>query len=305
MRYYKNWFLLRQKITNLPTRRYCGKVVTSERQEQHVEELLDALRSGSKPVFLGRLGVTENYLIIDHEFIESGLQKDYSSNVYRDAQVCAGMYPLTKASLSICATYQREALKNMTHFSFWHLKMEPYWIKRYCRKDVVLLSGLNPHRLMGALEGKRVLVVSSFPKTIAMQYEKRRLLFENERFLPDFHLILEKAPVTNAGAEPSFPTWEDSLLDCYRRCMNHMFDVALIGAGSYSTPLGNLIFQTGHQVAVLNSNIQIVFGIKGRRWETQAWAEGTRALFNEHWVYPLEEETPPQVDKVDGGSYWK
>ena len=244
--------------------------------------------------------------MIDHEFIEAGFQKDFSPLVYHDAKICSGMYPLSKEGLSVCAKYQKDALRNMTHFRFWHLKMEPYWIRHYCSKCVVLIENLDPFSIMGALKGKRVLVVSAFPKTIESQYARRHLLFKDESFLPAFHLIVEKAPVTFADVEPILPTWKESLMECYARCVARQFDVALIGAGSYSNPLGNLLFQAGAQVVVMNSSIQIVFGIKGKRWETQPWAEGVRRLFNEHWVYPMEEETPEGHAKVDPGSgYWR
>ncbi len=306
LRYLKNWYLVRNKFIKRPVKKYCGRAMTAASQNAAFEDLLSEIREGNRPVFMGRLGHTENFTMIDYEFIEAGLQKDYSDLVYRDAKKCSGMYPLTKEGLSVCADYQRNALENITHFVFWHLKMEPYWIKHYLRKDARLLNGDDPFKIMEALKGKRVLVVSSFTSTIVSQYQKRKFLFPDESYLPEFKLIVEKAPVTYANVEPVFSTWEESLLDCYNRCIQHSFDVVLIGAGSYSMPLGNLLFKRGAQVIVLNSSIQMVFGMKGRRWETQPWAVETRKLFSEYWGYPSIEETPAGYEGVDPGSgYWK
>ena len=267
--------------------------------------MLEILRNGEKPLFMGRIGHTENYVMIDDEFINAGFQRDYSSKSYHDAKNCSGIYPATKEGLSICARYQKEAIRSLTHFVFWHLKMEPYWIKHYLSPNAELLDGYDLFRIMGSLKGKKVLVVSAFVKTIERQYEKRKVLFPDETYLPDFQLLLEKSPVTFADIEPELPSWEESLLECFARCQKHEFDVALIGAGSYSLPLGHLLFQLGKQVIVLNSNIQIAFGIRGRRWDTQPWAGPIRALYNEHWVYPAEDETPEGFQKVDPGSgYW-
>ena len=44
---------------------------------------------------------------------------------------------------------------------------------------------------------------------------------------------------------------------------------------------------------------QILFGIMGKRWENT-----TRHAVNEYWVRPLEEETPKNAGKVEGGCYW-
>lgn len=50
------------------------------------------------------------------------------------------------------------------------------------------------------------------------------------------------------------------------------------------------------------SNMQILFGIRGKRWDNwPAWA----AHFNEYWVYPSENETPNGKNAVEGGSYWR
>ena len=171
------------------------------------------------------------------------------------------------------------------------------------RKDRVLLGHRDVFRIMRTLEGKKVLVVSSFPKTIVSQYARRELVFPNGD-LPRLSLSVEKAPITFADAIPDFARWEDSLQDCFMRCMKHDFEVALIGAGAYSNPLGPLLYRQGKKVVVLNSSIQIAFGIKGKRWETAQWAEGVRKLFIQYWVYPSAEEKPPGAEKVDNGSYW-
>jgi hypothetical protein len=48
---------------------------------------------------------------------------------------------------------------------------------------------------------------------------------------------------------------------------------------------------------------QILFGIKGRRWERE-YGDSTAKLFNEHWVRPSPVETPDNKDRIERGCYW-
>ena len=79
------------------------------------------------------------------------------------------------------------------------------------------------------------------------------------------------------------------------------FHVALIGCGAASIPLAVKVKNLNAIGIHLGGALQILFGIKGRRWEK---LPGFNQLFNEHWVRPLPEETPEVADKVDNGGYW-
>ena len=79
------------------------------------------------------------------------------------------------------------------------------------------------------------------------------------------------------------------------------FDIAIIGAGSYGLPLGSFIKQMGRQAVHLGGATQIMFGIKGRRWESKPFFQG---LFNDSWVRPRDDETPSNSETVEGGCYW-
>ena len=77
--------------------------------------------------------------------------------------------------------------------------------------------------------------------------------------------------------------------------------MALLGCGAYGLPLAAAIKGMGRPVLQLGGALQLLFGIRGRRWEAMP---PFAALMNEHWVRPLPEETPVAADKVDGGCYW-
>ena len=81
----------------------------------------------------------------------------------------------------------------------------------------------------------------------------------------------------------------------------HTFDVALIGAGAYGLPLSAHVKRSGKVAIHLGGALQILFGIKGRRWE--AMPQISR-FFNEAWVRPGAGETPDGNAKIEGGCYW-
>jgi hypothetical protein len=154
------------------------------------------------------------------------------------------------------------------------------------------------------LEGKRVLVVHPFARTIESQYRTRReLLFENPRMLPAFELLTMPAVQSAAGSDCGYATWLDALDDMCSRIEGLDFDVAIIGAGAYGLPLGATVKQMGRQAVHLGGATQLLFGIRGRRWEVES-PDDIAPLFNEHWVRPSAEETPDRSDLLERGCYW-
>ena len=51
----------------------------------------------------------------------------------------------------------------------------------------------------------------------------------------------------------------------------------------------------------LGGALQVLFGIRGRRWEQIA---SIAALMNESWVRPSEQEMPVSAKLVDEGCCW-
>jgi NADPH-dependent 2,4-dienoyl-CoA reductase/sulfur reductase-like enzyme len=78
------------------------------------------------------------------------------------------------------------------------------------------------------------------------------------------------------------------------------FDVALIGAGAYGMPLAAHAKKLGKKAVHMAGVTQILFGIRGRRWEKPPLTD----FFNDSWTRPLAEETPPGFESVDQGAYW-
>lgn len=151
------------------------------------------------------------------------------------------------------------------------------------------------------LAGRTVLVIHPFAKTIESQYEKRELIWPGRPVLPEFRLKTLKAVQSIAGTPTGFPDWFAALDWMCDRISATEFDVAIIGAGAYGMPLAAHVKRSGKKAVHMGGSVQMLFGIRGRRWEQHAIF---REPMNEHWVRPLPEERPPGYDRVEGGAYW-
>lgn len=152
-----------------------------------------------------------------------------------------------------------------------------------------------------ALEGKKVLVIHPFAKSIESQYARRELLWDNPDVLPAFELKTIKAVQTIAGEKTQFKDWFEALEYMKAQMDATDYDVAIIGCGAYGFHLAAHAKRTGHKTIHLGGATQILFGIKGKRWEE---LPAVSKFFNEYWVSPLPEETPQHNARVEGGCYW-
>jgi hypothetical protein len=154
-----------------------------------------------------------------------------------------------------------------------------------------------------ALKNKKVLVVHPFSKSIENQYKLKDKIFAGVHTLPDFELITYKAVQSIAGNKPEgFQTWFNAL-DAMKSDFSKIeFDIAILGCGAYGMPLASFIKRDLNKKAVhLGGNTQILFGIKGSRWETDPTFS---CIFNDYWTKPLIEETPDGHKTIDSNCYW-
>ena len=57
----------------------------------------------------------------------------------------------------------------------------------------------------------------------------------------------------------------------------------------------------GKQVIHMGGATQLLFGIKGKRWDTHPVIKN---LYNEHWVRPEAHERPEGAETIESGCYW-
>lgn len=186
--------------------------------------------------------------------------------------------------------YLEKELKNAKKVRFIYL--DPFWSKQPWTR---------------ALKDKKVLIVHPFAETIQSQFKKRELLFK-DNLLPSFDLKTVKAVQSIAGNKTGFSDWFEALDYMKNEIDKIDYDVCLIGAGAYGLPLAAHVKRMGKKGFHIGGSLQLLFGIRGKRWENPEYASGAKlnypALFNEHWIRPGEQEKPKNSDKVEDNCYW-
>ena len=158
------------------------------------------------------------------------------------------------------------------------------------------------------LSGHRVAVVSSFTETARSQVPKLSAIWPNG-LLPsdiDWRWVQAGHPPSVAQGRNEWPlnvaTWSDAVNHVVVEVIRTGARFALIGCGGLSMPIAKALKDRGIIAIVLGGAIQILFGIKGKRWETHPVIS---KFWNDSWVWPSEDETPRGANGIEGGCYWK
>ena len=171
---------------------------------------------------------------------------------------------------------------------------------------IIPLADLSPfwnsRSWMRCLAGKKVLAIHSMPDTIKSQYAKREMIFKDKSFLPEFVLTAYGSVNSAMGIKTEFPDWFAALKKMEEDIAKIDFDIALIGCGAYGMSIGAFIKrELGKKAVHLGGMTQMLFGIKGRRWEQDRKYDD---LYTEAWTRPLSHEVPAGINRVEDGCYW-
>jgi len=301
----------------LPARSHFGYTYAgAEVFGQAASDLIRKELLASKPSMISRIGIVELNAVMNHycaltgrkpsllnhlgfitgRFHSYGWEPDTFESMPRNA----GFFPATEEALGGFAERMMADIPLIDILGTCH--RDEWFVAEELRNAVkVPLPDLEPHvhndPWSSMLEGKKVLVVHPYEKSIRGQYEKRTLLFKDRRLLPDFELKTVKAVQTVANTPSPFPTWFHALDHMKEQIDRTDYDIAIIGCGAYGLPLAAHIKRQGKKAVHLGGSTQFMFGITGKRWDGHP-------LINEHWVRPSADETPSLAKQVEGGCYW-
>jgi hypothetical protein len=266
--------------------------------------------------------------------------KEYTRKIKYAISNNAGFFPVDDSALDTFSRMYLDNMKNADVMETYLFQFEDVIFNHYCPDaELIHPTCLEPfwytNPWSSRLAGKKVLVIYPFAESIQKQYaEKRQILFASPDILPEFDLKTLKTVQSAAGTKVDYSTWFDAyrykplkgrpddvatipevqdsdalksaLVKINNMCdkiINTDFDICLIGAGAYGLPLASFAKNLGKQAVHMGGVTQILFGIKGKRWE-ELYADTIALLFNEHWVRPMESETPVNKDRVENGCYW-
>lgn len=275
----------------------------------------------NKPCLISRFGRTE-LKVLEYFYAHLNDPKiEFPAHLKETIGSCSGFFPLTDEMLTRFCCELLGILPNLNIIGVWNydIPTEKETLLKYDFSHSLKLTELGPigdlvvtsaNPWTQYLKGKKVLVIHPFEKTIRQQYAKRTLLFKDERHLPEFELKTIKA-VQGLGdnlKNYTFKNWFEALESMCRQIDETDFDIALVGAGAYGIFLADYCKKLGKQAVHVGGATQLLFGIKGERWEKAYGAEFGRNLFNEHWINPLPEELPQNMEKftkLEGAkAYW-
>ena len=303
--------LLANRLIRLPLRqardlyercRYQALFRELLRHEDANRHIHDLIVSG-QPLLISRIGHTEGRIV--GEWLFRG--GHYGQLTHKQAHQNAGIFPVEGSLLTRFSEIYSAALGEVDLLGFWQTSYQARWLASLPKRPLLApLESLEPYfhpqPWSSALAGRRVLVVHPFARSIASQYRQhRQSLFTNPEILPEFELDVLAPPQTLAPATGGYADWQDALETLISQALARPFDVALLGCGAYGMPLGAAIKRAGRQAIHLGGSLQLLFGIRGRRWDA---LPSFQPLFNHDWVRPSAEETPQRAEAVDAGCYW-
>ena len=281
-------------------------------------KMIFKLIKSDEPFMVGRFGWTEVDTLIHYEnFVKMNsleklhewsltLRYPFSKNcILNDIHRQSGFYPVTKKNIALFREEMISSMKRVDLLASW-VKGESRYQEYMQYSQVCELDFIEPYLSDNpwseALEGLKVLIVHPFTESISKQYNQNRSkIFKNKKVLPSFDLKLIKAPQTLPSDSYSFSNWFETLDALTEEIYKMDFEIALIGCGAYGFPLASRIKKIGKKSIHLGGSTQILFGIKGKRWDQEP---AFINLYNEFWKYPSINEKPKGYFGIDMGCYW-
>lgn len=278
--------------------------------DNDAETLIYNSITNSKSSLICRFGGVE-FNTLNYFLAHKNKKFHFNKKILKQMSINAGFFPCDDYHLSRFSSELLELIKDIDLLGVWNLKGEDNVCNKYLSSEakLITLDSINPITYQNpwslALKGKKVLVIHPFEESIKEQYKKHELLFDNKNILPDFQLITMKPVQSLADNKDNLPyqTWFDAL-DAMKKQIDAIdFDIAIIGAGAYGIFLAHHCKKIGKKAVHMGGATQVLFGIIGKRWETE-YKNTVGKLINEHWTRPLDSEKPKGADKVEGGCYW-
>lgn len=286
---------------------------------QAASDLIKEKLLGNEPVMICRFGSVELNCVLNYYFINKNASFISKARSYVKGNTTAfwweeetiktmcnnaGFFPASTELLTKFAELMLNDMKQVDVLGSW-LKEEKLLSHYLSNAIKVRLPDLEAYYHKDpwteALSGKKVLVIHPYVESISRQYLRREKLFADRRILPDFELKTIKAVQSIANNKTDYKTWFEAYASMCDKINKTDFDIAIIGCGAYGFPLAAHVKRIGKKAVHLGGSTQILFGIKGKRWEEH---EFISKLMNENWVRPSAEEVPQNFTKVEDGCYW-
>jgi hypothetical protein len=287
---------------------------------QQTNEYIGTLLNSQLPFLVTRFGSVELTILKKYrkmatlsnkekiiDFILTGeWSYGWMGNSLQKIEYNAGFFPVNSKSLNRFSEIMIESMYNIDLLASW-LPGEAYFSSELDKTNLCDLPDIEPYYHNNPwsqhLGNRSVLVIHPFANSIQKQYEiHRKMLFRDPLVLPSFQLMTLPAVQSIAGNRPlGYEDWFAALDDMFEKALAKDADVIILGCGAYGFPLGSKLKSAGKQVIHLGGSTQILFGIKGKRWDQHPEIS---PLYNEYWIRPSPQEYPLRAKKVENACYW-
>ena len=288
------------------------------------DDLVTRIIVKNEPALIGRLGGTEARVIscyLDIFRLQSIL--DPISTFYsiitmkkrlKQLKGGAGVYPTNRKTIEYFFKKQFEALTEIDLLGCWGFAFT--WVEKFALSKGLQDICISHHSVAPwvevfpensiceipwskYLEGKKVLIVSSFTQSFKFQFERIHQVFPGKD-MHNFVPVYLDAPNSMGGLNDDMD-WAYHLKKMEKRIALLDFDVALISAGAYALPLAHFVKKMGKIGISCGGDLQLFFGVIGARWEK----ENKYLKFkNQYWIRPSESERPANWREIEDGCYW-
>lgn len=284
------------------------------------------------PFAAGKLGTAECDVIafyLAHRQVSMPDNLPYPHQILKNIFLNAGLFPATEATADAYALYMvTTVLPMIDGIAEWNpctplnenlilnhharlavrfpaRSLEPYYSEKpENRWTLVATGGTEPKRPL--------VVVSPFAESIKAQWGYQDRVWSTG---PRIWISDAKIETVRAGYSPSLAgtgsgAWPRGVQEGgWHAAIRWMADsvaakspkLAIVGCGALSLPLCVALKTRGIAAIHTGGATQILFGIKGSRWETHSVIS---TFFNDAWIRPSTAEIPTHAEHVEGGCYW-
>ena len=141
-----------------------------------------------------------------------------------------------------------------------------------------------------SLKNSKILLICPFKENVEAQIHIRKEIYGVDLF-PDcsFTVLSSPAKYENVSSRNYFVELKEMYKQIDRN--NKSYDIALIAAGGYSTPLANYIYDCGKSAIVVGDALLMYFGLYDKRLMKER-SDIFRIYLNDKWIpiYNLEKE---------------
>jgi len=280
-----------------------------------------------------KLSVNQNFIIpriagIENNYaVEVCLCKDagtftpeFQSYINSSLQVMKNNAGIKLSNINSIIKYSEmymDAFNNCELYTGWESHGEVYkyitkshdYIKEKCGNRKMLWAfGLDVYHYIKtlpwthSLEGKRILIISSFEDSIKEKIGIRKEIYGIDLF-PNCEILTIKPPQTQ-GSENS----EEFDIELNNFCarldlIKDNYDIALVSCGGYGNLVCNYIYKSGKSAIYIGGVLQMYFGILGGRWLRER-PDIIRLYLNKYWTKPKTIERPQNYQNVEASAYW-